>query len=211
MLFRAPPTFPSTRCAACESEFAGNAALLSTLPVFGPFFVQIQPHVGQGVLFARDVTQIHADLTIVDFAQPTAPLSRNADRFLSLLLERRGIENQHPVRRADSRANLPDKFHDQRAIVPRRLSDELLHGLPILIVKVRNGFGVLPFHVGEQTTHVFPNVSLQFAAGQAGGEWRRKRLQPFQHSLGDAFIQNRIVQQFLQPNIKSPFHRLLLS
>jgi hypothetical protein len=33
----------------------------------------------------------------------------------------------------------------------------------------------------------------------------------FQHSLGDAFVQDCIVQQFLQPHIKSPFHRLLFS
>ena len=125
--------------------------------------------------------------------------------------ERRGIEDQHAVGFADLLADLPNEFVDHRSVIPWRLSDELLHRLPILIVQVGDGFGVFSFYVGEQTAHVLPNMPLSLAADETVGERRHEGFQTIQHSAGDAFIQNRIVQQFFQPHIKSPFHRLLLS
>lgn len=65
--------------------------------VLRPFFRKVQITINNSVTFAADVTQINAHLTVINLAQPTAPLTRNADRLLSRFRKRRGIKSQNAI------------------------------------------------------------------------------------------------------------------
>jgi hypothetical protein len=53
-------------------------------------------------------------------------------------------------------ADLPGQFRKPGAVVPGRLADELLQGLPFLVVQVGNGLDVLVLQVGQQARVVTP-------------------------------------------------------
>jgi hypothetical protein len=54
----------------------------------------------------RNVTHEDTDLTVINFAQATAPLPSHADRLLPFLGERRRIKNDHALGLADLFADL---------------------------------------------------------------------------------------------------------
>ena len=62
----------------------------------GPHHVEAP--VNQRVPVRTGVAHEDADLAVVDFAHAAAPLPLHADRFRSLLGERRRIENDHTIR-----------------------------------------------------------------------------------------------------------------
>src|SRR5208283_700849 len=107
-----------------ETNLRGNATLLPPRLVFRPVLVEIQPHVHQGMLFSRNVTEINAHLAVVDFPVTATPLPCYAHRVLALFPEGRGIENDDTIGFAQFRANLPRQLLDQEAVVPQRLPDE---------------------------------------------------------------------------------------
>ena len=96
-----------------------------------------------------DVTQVNADLTVVDLAQPAAPLSLHADGLLALLGEGRGVENQHAVVLAQFGSDLAYQFGQQGPVVPFRLADELLQALAFAVMQVGDGFDILAVQVRE--------------------------------------------------------------
>src|SRR5439155_1520050 len=58
----------------------GHASVVQTRLVWGPRFGQGQPQGHHGRARARAVAQSARDVTVVDFAQPAAPLARHAHR-----------------------------------------------------------------------------------------------------------------------------------
>src|SRR5205823_11274321 len=76
------------------------------------------------------------------------PTRRSSD--LPLLGEGRGVQDQHAVGLAQFGADLADQFVQQGIVVPEGLAQELLQRLPLLVMQVSNGLGVLVVQVGQQ-------------------------------------------------------------
>ena len=194
-----------------ETNLTRHATLLSPRLVLRPLLVQIQSHVHQSVFLARNVPKINAHLAVVDLSKTTKPLPCHTNRFLALFLEARGIENEHTIGLAQLPSDLLCQLLDQQTIVPKRLPNELLQRLSILVVKIGNGLRALPFHVREQPGDVLPKMPLLRGALHDRRKGFGKPFQTIQHPLRYSGIEYRILQKFLQSDFKPPFHRLLLS
>src|SRR3954464_1575074 len=69
-----------------------------------PALRQVEPHVDRRVLCSIGQHREHRHLTIVDLAQPPAPLSGNANRAIPLLDETALVDDQRAVRLAAQQA-----------------------------------------------------------------------------------------------------------
>ena len=65
-----------------------------------------------------------------------------------------------------SAADLTSQFGQVRLMVPRRLTDELLQRLPILIVKVSDRLRVFAFDVRDQARHILMQMRAFFGRRQ---------------------------------------------
>ena len=122
-----------------------------------------------------------------------------------------GVDDQHAVGPADRRADLPNQFVDHGLPLPGLLANELLHGLPILLVKIGDGFDVLAFDVGDQTGDVFGGVLPLGIMFQAGRERFDELVEPLEHALQRLGFYLCFRHQFFVTHRKSSFHDLLLS
>ena len=94
---------------------SGEAQLLASLALLGPFLGQGVPEVGQGdVSDAED----DADLAVLDLAEPAAPRPLHPDRSIALLGEGRGIDDEPGVGAADRAGDLMVQFVAGRLVVP---------------------------------------------------------------------------------------------
>ena len=80
-----------------ETHFLGHARLGAAALALGPVLRQEHPEINQGVLAARDIAEVDADLAVLDLAESSAPLPLNAHRLRSLFGEGGRIENQHAI------------------------------------------------------------------------------------------------------------------
>src|SRR5713101_3151782 len=101
-----------------------NASFVETGLVLGPCFGQVQPCVHQGVALARDVSQVHGHLAVVNFAQAATPLTGHAHRLATGLGKPRGIEHQHSITLSHVRLDLPAPLRSQGLIVPLMPANE---------------------------------------------------------------------------------------
>ena len=107
---------------------SGEAQLLASLALLGPFLGQGVPEVGQGdVSDAED----DADLAVLDLAEPAAPRPLHPDRSIALLGEGRGIDDEPGVGAADRAGDLMVQFVAGRLVVPGHLTEEPLDGLAV--------------------------------------------------------------------------------
>src|SRR5271169_5688791 len=197
---------------ACpETNLTGDATLLPPLLILCPLLVEIQPHVHQGVLLSRNVSQVDAHLAVVDFSVTATPLPCYAHRILALLSEARGIENEYAIGLTQLRADLPRQLLNQQAVVPEPLPNELLQRLSILVVKIGDGLRALPLHVREQPCHILPQVLLLCGTLHDRRIGFDEPFQAIQHPVRYSRIQGGILQKLLHAEFKTPFHRLLLS
>ena len=118
--------------------------------VLGPLLGQVEPDIDQGVLVVRGVGHEDADLAVVDLAEPPEPLPLHARRGVALLGEARGVEDDHAVGGADRPAHLAGQLAQQRPVVPGGRADEVLQAVPLLVVAVGDGLGVLVLQVGDE-------------------------------------------------------------
>src|SRR4051812_10767466 len=65
--------------AGLESDLLRDARLLAPGTVLRPLLGEIKPKVDQSMFYRRDISHINTDLAVLDFAEPTAPLSGHAD------------------------------------------------------------------------------------------------------------------------------------
>ena len=79
----------------------GDARLGTPPPVLGPRLGQVEADIDQGVLALRDVAEVDAHLAVLKFAQPAAPLPRDAAGSVALLGYGHAVDDQHPGRVAD--------------------------------------------------------------------------------------------------------------
>ena len=100
---------------------------------------------------------------------------------------------------------------DHRPFIPGPLANELLHGLPILLVKIGNCFDVLAFHVGHQTGDVFGGVLPLGIMFQAGRKRFDKLVEPLEHTLQRRGFYLCFRHQLFVTYRKSSFHDLLLA
>jgi len=160
---------------------------------------------------SRDEGHEDADLAVVDLAEPAAPLTRHADRLGPLLDERRGVENDHRVGRAEGLADLAGEGVEQRRVVPRYEPDELLQGLPLLVMEGGDRLAGFAFELGQKARHVLGDMSPLFRRAQRLRERLDEGLEPFQkapHRLGGNF---RLGQHLLQSHLVAPLHDRLPS
>src|SRR5262245_30907424 len=80
-----------------EPHLPGYSSLLAAFAVFGPLPRQVKPDIDQGMLQARDVAEVDANLAVIDLAEPAAPLASNTDRLSTLLGESGRIEDKHSI------------------------------------------------------------------------------------------------------------------
>src|SRR6516162_11380898 len=79
-----------------EADSSRHTGLVTAAFPLGPLLGQVQADIDQRMFPSGDVTQVNADLTVVDLAQPAAPLSLHADGLLALLGEGRGSKTSTP-------------------------------------------------------------------------------------------------------------------
>ena len=90
--------------------------------------------------------------------QPATPLPLDTHRLGPFLGEARRVQDEHAIGLAQLDADLAGQFVQQRIVVPEGLAEELLQRLPLLVVQVGNGLGVLVVQVGEQTLDIVLGV-----------------------------------------------------
>ena len=190
-----------------EADRGWHSGLLTSPLAVGPFLGQVEPEIDQRLFAARNVAEIDTDLAVVDLAEPTAPLPLHAHRLRPLLGKGRRVENQDAIGFAQLRAHLPHQFSQQRLVIPLRLADEFLQTLPFPVVQISNRFHILAVQVRQQSLDVVPGVGLSLRRLQDRDEGLQKGFQPGQHAAQQAGADLSIVEQFVQPNSKSSFHR----
>ncbi len=92
-------------------------------------------------------------------------------------------------------------------MVPGGLAQELLQGLPLLVMQVGDGLGVLLVQVGEQALHVVLRVAALLVARQRRDERLQEGCQAGQHALQQAGRDLSIFQQFVQADAEPSLHR----
>ena len=132
------------------------APLLVSCPVLG----EGQAEVEQGMIAARHVPHVDADLTVVDLAAVATPLPFHPHRMRPPLREAAGIKGDHPIGFPQPLDDLSDQHLDQRPMVPGRRADELLHDQALDIDQGRNLLGILAVQVGQQTRQVEVHIAL---------------------------------------------------
>ena len=148
---------------------------------------------------------------------PTWPLSTfpsrpshcrcTPDRGVALLGEARGVEDDHPVGRADLAAHLAGQLAQQGPVVPGRGADEVLEAVPLLVVAVGDRLGVLVLQVGDEPGQVGPGVVALFLADQALGERPGEVGEAFEAALEDLRGDLALVEQLLLAEPVTPVHR----
>ena len=190
-----------------EADIRRHTSLVATTFPLGPLLGQIQADIDQGVFRAGDVSQVDADLAVVDLAQPAAPLSLHAHRFTAFFGESRGVEHEHAIGLAQFRSHLPCQFGQQGPMVPVGLADELLQALALAVVQVGDGFDILAAQVGQKSLDVVVGVGLLPGRLQGLEEGLEEGLQSWQHAPEQVGRDVGIVEQFRQADTKSSFHR----
>src|SRR5262249_45003939 len=143
----------------------------------------------------------------VDLAQPAAQLPLHAHGLGSLLGEGRRVQNKYAIGLTQLDTDLADQFVQEGAVVPEGLAQELLQGLPLLIVQVGDGLGVLVVQLGEQSLDVVLGVVPLLGACQRGDEGLQERLQAWQHAPQETRWDFSIVKQFLEADAETSLHR----
>jgi hypothetical protein len=103
------------------------------------------------MFFSGNIRHKSTDLSVVDFAKTSEPLTSDSCRHLAVLLEVARIEDENAVVFADFFGNLFRKTLEQRLVIPVGLTDESLECLSVSFVAIRNGFNVFAWEVGEQS------------------------------------------------------------
>jgi hypothetical protein len=97
----------------------------------------------------RHIGQEDADLAVLDFAQPAAPLPRHATGVGPRLGEGAGVQDQHGVRVVALLGDVPAQLRHDLLVVPAAGADEVLHGHAVPAGLVGDGLGGLALQVAE--------------------------------------------------------------
>jgi hypothetical protein len=193
-----------------EAHRLGDAGLSAPLFVLGPFLGQVETDIDQGVLAAADVGEVDADLTVVDLAQPAAPLPLHADGGVALFGECRGVEDEDAVGAAQLLAYLSGQLGQPGVVVPGGLADELLEGFAFVIVEVGDRLDVLVLQAGEQSGDIGTGMLALFAALEQFDEGIEEAFQAGQDGATDTGIDFGIRQESLAAGSKAALHGWLL-
>jgi hypothetical protein len=118
------------------------------------------------------------------------------------------VEHQHGVRFAQLRPDLAGQFGKQGAVVPGGLADELLEGLAVLVVVVRDRLGVLAAEAGQEPLGVPPGVVPLLPAGQVSDERFEERTEAGEEATEEVRVELRGRLQFLPAEFVPAVHRL---
>src|SRR5262249_25071709 len=116
-------------------------------------------------------------------------------------------QDQSPVGLAERRAALADHFVQEGAVVPEGLAQELLQGLPLLIMQVGDGLGVLVVQLREKSLNVVLGVVPLRRACQRRDERFQEGLQAWQHAPQQTRRNFSIGKQLLEADAETSLHR----
>ena len=189
-----------------EADLPGHPGLLPPLAVGGPLPGQVEPDIHQGVLAAGGVTEVDADLAVVDLAQAATPLPLHAHRRGPLLGKGGGVEDQHRVGLRQFGPHLPSQLGQQGTVVPVGLADELLQALALAVMQVGARLGILAGQVGEQALDIVAGIGTLLRRVQGLDKRLQEGFQAGQDSPQQAGWDLGIVQQFLQAEAIASLH-----
>jgi hypothetical protein len=107
--------------------------------------------VEQGMVVVRDVAHADTDLAVVDLPPVATPLALHPHGVRAALGETAGIEGNDAIGLAQSSGHLANQHLDQRAMIPWRRTDEVLHDLSLDIDQGSDFLGILAIKVGRPT------------------------------------------------------------
>jgi hypothetical protein len=136
-----------------EPHRGRNLRLAATHLVERPRPRKVEPliHEGGGVL--PRVGDEHAELTALHLPEPSAPLARHANRLGALLGHRRAVNDERALRIADLLADLTLQDTEQRLVIPRAHSDEVLELTAIHALSQRDRLHRLALRTTEQPSN----------------------------------------------------------
>src|SRR5262245_17985030 len=132
-----------------EPDLLRHVRLLASRRIVGPLGGQVQTPIHEGLALAADITEEDADLTILDLAEPAAPLPLYATRVVPRLRERTGIEHEHGVGIRQFLSNVLAKFGHHALVVPRAGADKMLHRLALQSSLIGDRLGRLTIQAAE--------------------------------------------------------------
>ena len=106
------------------------------------------------------ITEVNANLTVVNFSQPSTPLSSNTNRLFPGFRKARRIKDENSIRFPQRGGYLTSQLITQGPVLPLRFTDKVLNGLSIEFEEIGDGFGVLIFQIRAQPTHDILRVRL---------------------------------------------------
>src|SRR3954463_1841315 len=117
------------------ARFYRDLGLVTAVRVVDPAPRQVEPHVHWRVSLSVGQHAEYRHLTIVHFAQASAPLPGNADGAIALLGEAALVDDQRAGRLATQQAvGIPGDLLDHRLVPPRGVADEMLELLCATLV-----------------------------------------------------------------------------
>src|SRR5512135_2942838 len=90
--------------AGAERDPPGDPGRLAPPPVLGPLLGEIKTRINESMFFARYISHVHTDLTVLLLAKPAAPLPLHADRSGPFLAKAEGSNTITP---SDSPRSVP--------------------------------------------------------------------------------------------------------
>jgi hypothetical protein len=176
-----------------------NARLPAPRAILRPHPRHVQADIDQRMFTPRDLAQKNPHLAVIGLAQTTAPLSLHADRLVPFLGERRRIEDEHRIGFADLLADLGGECAEERLVIPRHLTDELLDPLAIVIVEVGDAFAGLGGERGEEPLDVLGGVRPLFGFCERLSEGLEELVELSERFGGHCGRAHRRLEQFLSP------------
>ena len=123
------------RLALGLAVLGGNPRRLAAPLVTGPFLGQKQTQIRQGRQMSPAQRRKDPDLTVIDLAQPSAPLPRHAHRVGAFLGEARLVDQQPTLgAAAELSVGLHRHLIQHPSVVPSRVREHVLQPLPISIL-----------------------------------------------------------------------------
>src|SRR3954451_490967 len=151
-----------------KADGRGDMALGAPLGVLGPFPRQKELAIHQHGGPRGGVGEEDADLTVLDLAQSSALLARDATTLVPLLGERAGVEDQDGVAIPQDPADMAPQLAQDRVVVPSAGADEELEVLVCDAGAGGDRFGSLALQAADEATNDQGGVLALLLAIESG-------------------------------------------
>ncbi len=183
-----------------------NAAFLSANFIFDPIFRNVQTLICQSMLFARSVTHVNTNLSIIYFAKPTQPLTLYTNRITATFFMSRWIKNNDTVIFTDFNTNLASQLLLQWLMIPRCSTYEFLKRLWLPVVAIGNRLDILSLQVRQKAEHINLSIAFWFTSAKRIYKRLSELFQSFQHTINHLRLDISLFKNFLFSYFKSSLH-----